>query len=115
MQALKANSKPCHFQMAKGILLNVEAHDSYLRRWIFSDEPMFYILGRADGRYCRLWGSENPQTILEIERVSPEVNARCVLTYSEVLGPFLFVEYKVTAITYLEMLQLYLLPPVGTS
>jgi hypothetical protein len=25
------------------------------------------------------------------------------------------VEYKVTAITYLEMLQLYLLPPVGTS
>jgi hypothetical protein len=90
-------------------LSNVEADENHLRRWIFSDESTFHLSGRLNCHNCRIWGSENPHAIREIERDSAKVNACCASSCSEVLGPLFFAEQTVTAMTYLDMLQLYLL------
>jgi hypothetical protein len=55
-------------------------------------------------------GVRNPHEIPEIERDSEKVNVWRALSCSEVSGPFFFAEQTVTAITYLDMLQLFLLP-----
>jgi hypothetical protein len=110
VQALKPGDKPRRFQFAKDVLLKVEADENYLRRWIFSDEAMFHVSGRLNRHNYRIWGSENPHAIREIERDSAKVKIWCSLSCSDVLGPFFFAEQTVTAMTYLDMLQLYLLP-----
>lgn len=110
VQALKPNDKPKRFQFAQNILSSVEVDENYLRRYIFSDEATFYVSGKVNRHNCRIWGSENPHGIREYERDSPKVNVWCALSCSEVFGPFFFVEQTVTAVTYLDMLQLYLLP-----
>jgi hypothetical protein len=74
VQALKPDDKIRLFQFAKDILSNVKADENCFRRWIFSDEATFYVLGRVNRHNCRIWGSENPHTIREIERESAEVN-----------------------------------------
>jgi hypothetical protein len=48
VQALKQDDKPRRFQFAKDILSHVEADQYYLRRWISSDELMFYVSGRVN-------------------------------------------------------------------
>lgn len=110
VQSLKPDDKPRRFQFAQDILSDVEADENYLRRWIFSDEATFYVSGKVNRHNCRIWGSENPHAITEYKRDSPKVNVWCALSCSEVLGPFFFAEQTVTAVTYLDMLQLYLLP-----
>jgi hypothetical protein len=42
------------------------------------------------------------------ERDGAKVNVWCALSCSEILGSILFAEQTVTAMTYLDMLQLYL-------
>jgi hypothetical protein len=110
VQALKPDNKPRRFQFAKDILSNVEADENYLRIWIFSDEATFYVSGRVNGHNCRLWVSENPHTIREFERNSAKVNVWCAFSCSEILGPFFFAEQTVTAMTYLDTVQMYPLP-----
>jgi hypothetical protein len=102
-------TEPRCFQLAKDILSNVKVDKNYLRRWIFS-EVMFYVSGRVNCHNYRIWGSENPHNIQEIKRDSAKVNVCFALSCSEVLGPFFFAEETVTVMTYLNMLQLYLLP-----
>jgi hypothetical protein len=77
---------------------------------MFSDETTFYVSGRVNRHTCRIWGSENPHVIREIERGSANANVWYALSCSEVLGPFFFPEQTVTAMAYLDILQLYLLP-----
>jgi hypothetical protein len=89
---------------------NVEAYENYLRSWIFSDEATFYVSERVNRHNCRIWGSENLHAIREIERDNTDVNVWCALSCSKVLGPFFFAEQTVRPMTYLDMLQLYLLP-----
>ena len=50
------------------------------------------------------------------ERDSPKVNVWCGLMKDCVIGPFFFAEPTVTARTYLDMLELYVVPqhPAGT-
>jgi hypothetical protein len=110
VQASKPDDKLRCFQSAKDILSKDEADEKYLRRWIFSDEATFYLSGRVNYHNCRIWGSENPHVIREIERDSAKVSVWGALSCSEVLGPFFFAEQTVTAMTYLNMLRLYLLP-----
>jgi hypothetical protein len=67
-------------------LSNVEADESYLWRWIFSDEATFYVSGRVNHHNYRIWGSGNPDTIREIERDSAKVNVWCALSCSVSFG-----------------------------
>jgi hypothetical protein len=55
---------------------------------------------------CIIWGSEIPHTI----RKGLCKSECCALSCLEVLGPFFFAEQTLAAMTYLDMLQLCLLP-----
>ncbi|GBM38285.1 hypothetical protein AVEN_17728-1 [Araneus ventricosus] len=61
-------------------------------------------------RIVRIWGSKNPHAIYEHERNNPKVNVFCVVSSSNVFGPFFFAEKTVTGVVYLDMLQIYLMP-----
>ncbi|GBM38287.1 hypothetical protein AVEN_17730-1 [Araneus ventricosus] len=61
-------------------------------------------------RNHRIWRSENPHAIYEHERDSPKVNVFCVVSSSNLFGPFFFIEKTVIGFVYLDMLQIYLMP-----
>jgi hypothetical protein len=105
IQALKPDGKPRRFQFAKYIWSKVKSDENFLRRWIFPDEATFYVSWRVNRHNCIIWGSETPHAIREIEW-----NVGCALLCTEVLGSFLFAGKTVTTMTYLDMLQLHLLP-----
>lgn len=94
---------------AKDILLDVEVNENYLWKSIFDNEALFYTSRRVNHHSWRIWGSENPHIIQEIVRDSAEVDVLCMLSCSEILGPFIFVEQAVTWMTFLDMLRMYLL------
>ena len=48
--------------------------DGLLAKIIFSDEATFHLSGKVNGYNVRIWGSENPQATLEVERDSPKLN-----------------------------------------
>jgi len=54
-----------------------------------------------------------PQEALEHERDSLKVNLFCALSQTKVYGPFFFAENTVTGVTYLAMLQNWLLPQMS--
>ena len=77
---------------------------------IFSDEATFHVSGKVNRHNVRIWGSENPHAILEVERDSPKVNVFCAVSKRQVYGPFFFREATVNGPTYLDMLTEWLFP-----
>ncbi|KAJ4426761.1 hypothetical protein ANN_26560, partial [Periplaneta americana] len=61
---------------------------------------------------CRIWGSENPHVVRELERDNPKINVWCRLTHETVIGPFFFVENTISGNVYLDMLQNYVIPQI---
>jgi hypothetical protein len=75
------------------------------KRIIFSDEATFHLSGKANRHNIRIWGSEKPVAVVEMERESPKVNVFCAVSRRRVFGPFFFAEKSV----YLKMLQNWLM------
>ena len=78
--------------------------DEFLKRICFSDEATFYVSGKLNKHNVRIWGSEHPHEIRELERDSPKVNVWCGLMCTRVIGPFFFHEKTITAHVYLDLL-----------
>jgi hypothetical protein len=53
---------------------------------------------------------ENPHDYVEHMRDSLKVNVFCAITHEKVYGPFFFFGKTITGISYLDMLQQWLLP-----
>jgi hypothetical protein len=70
----------------------------------------FHVSGAVNYRNVRIWVSENPHAYVEHQRDSPKVNVFCAVSSQKVYGPFFFAEETVTGMTYLDMLQLWLMP-----
>jgi hypothetical protein len=94
------------------MLQNVE-DDKFLPRVIFSDEATFHLSGKVNRHNVRIWGLQNPHTTLEHERDSPKDNVFCAISQTKVYGPFFFDENTVTGVTYLAMLQNWLLHQIN--
>ena len=75
--------------------------DEFLKRICFSDEATFYVSGKLNKHHVRIWGSEHPHEIRELERDSPKVNVWRGLMCTRVIGPFFFHEKTITADVYL--------------
>ncbi|KAJ4437756.1 hypothetical protein ANN_13694, partial [Periplaneta americana] len=84
--------------------------DDLFSRLIFSDEATFHTSGKINKHNCRVWGTQKPQRIIEHERDSPKVNVSCALSQRKLYGPFFFIEATVTGHSYLDMLELWLMP-----
>jgi len=76
----------------------------------FSDETTFHISSAANRRNVRIWGSENPHIYVEQQRDPPKDNVFCAKSSQKVYGTFFFAEETVNGMTYLDMLQLWLMP-----
>jgi len=84
--------------------------DHFLEEVQFSDQVTFHVNGAVNRRNVRIWGSENPHAYVEHQRDSPKVNVFCAISSQKVYGQFFYVEETVTGTTYLDMLQLWLMP-----
>jgi hypothetical protein len=76
----------------------------------FSDEATFHVSSAVNCCNVRIWGSENPHAYVEHHRDSPKVNVFYAISNQKVYSPFFFAEETVTDMTYLDMLQLWLMP-----
>jgi len=70
----------------------------------------FHVSGALDCCNVRIWGSENPHAYVEHQRDSPKFNVFCAISSQKAYGSFFFAEETVTGMTYLDMLQLRLMP-----
>jgi hypothetical protein len=89
--------------------------DKFLQHVIFSDKVTFHLSDNVKRHNVRIWGLQNPHTTLEHERDSPKVNVFCTISQTKVYGPFSFDENTVTGVTYLAMLQNWLLPQIDAD
>jgi hypothetical protein len=76
---------------------------------MFSDEATFNISGAVNRHNVRIWGSQQPHSVMEHVRDSPKVNVWCGVMCNMFIGPFFFffAEKTVTGSSYLDMLRLY--------
>jgi len=89
-------------------LMSFDGH--FLEKVQFSDKATFHVSGAVKRHIVRIWGSENPHAYVEHQRDSPKVNVFCAISSQKVYGPFFSAEETVIGMTYLDMLQLWLMP-----
>ena len=87
--------------------------DGFFERQIFSDECKFHLCGKINRHNIRIWGTENPKSVVEVACDSPKVNVFCAVSTFKVYGPFFFSEQTVTGIAFLDMLTEWLLPQLN--
>jgi hypothetical protein len=86
------------------------SNDQSLEKVQFSDKATFHVSGAVNCRNVRTWGCENPHAYEQHPHDSPKINVFCAISSWKVYSPFLFAEETVTGMTYLDMLQLWLMP-----
>ncbi|XP_033610354.1 uncharacterized protein LOC117282915 [Cryptotermes secundus] len=96
------------------MLKNME-DELFLPRVIFSDEATFHLTGKVNRHNARIWGLQNACVTLEHVRDSPKVNVFCAIILMKVYGPFFFDENTVTGVTYLRILQNWLVPQMNEA
>jgi hypothetical protein len=84
------------------MLQRIGEYNDFLTRVCFSDE--------VNRHKVRNWGLETPRIVLENERDSPKMNVWCALMHHEVTGPFFYSECTISAIVYLDMMELHAAP-----
>lgn len=106
LQALKPIDHGLRATFAHEMLL----HDDLLHHVVFSDESTFHLSGHVNTHNVRIWGSENPHEMVQLQRDSPKLNVFCAISRRKVYGPFFFGEATVTGTSYLDALQLWMFP-----
>jgi hypothetical protein len=84
--------------------------DDIMNCLIFSNEATFPTNGKVSRLNCQIWGTQKPQEITEYERDSPKVNVSCTPSCQKLYGSFFSAKGTVTGQSYLDMLQLWLMP-----
>ena len=97
LQRLQPNDKPKQKEFADNTLQRISEDEAFLKRICFSDEATFYVSGTLNKHNVRIWGSEHPHEIRELERDSPKLNVWCGITCNRLIGPFFFHETTITA------------------
>ena len=92
LQRLQPNDKPKRKEFADNMLQRISEGEEFLKRICFSDEATFHFSGKLNKHNVRIWGSEHPYEIRELERGSPKVNVWCGIMCNRVIGPFFFHE-----------------------
>ncbi|GBL94432.1 hypothetical protein AVEN_12207-1 [Araneus ventricosus] len=77
---------------------------------MFSDEAAFHLSGIVNRHITRIWGLENPHSVLEQARHSPKVKVWCDLLHDRIIGPFIFSKVTVCSDNYFDMLEIFAFP-----
>ena len=67
VQAITAADKRRHKQFCVNMKEKLE-EDKFNKRFMFSDEAIFYTNGQVNRHNVRIWGEENPHATIEHER-----------------------------------------------
>ena len=89
--------------------------DGFFERLIFSDGMHISFVWEVNRYNVRIWGTENPKSVVEVARDSLNVNVFCALSTFKVYGPFFFSEQTVTGIPFLDVLTEWLLPQLNDN
>ena len=89
------------------MLHRVDSDPGFLKRVCISDESTFHVSELINRRNSRIWGSQNPHEIYELERDSPKLIVWCEIMRDKIIGPFFFAEKSTTAQIYLDLLTEY--------
>ena len=70
----------------------------------------FHVSGKLNKHNVRIWGSEHPHVIRELQRDSPKVNVWCGILCNRVVGPFFLHEAAINTDVYFDLPTEYVLP-----
>ena len=108
--------KPADFgkreEFARTVLTEINRDPTFLQKNFFSDEATFHVSGIVNRHNVRIWGTENPRAIHEVERNSPKVNVWCGLFHDMIIGPYFFNEATINQGNFLNMLLQFAFPQV---
>lgn len=91
-------------------LLEAANHNNLMNNILFSDEATFHTCGLVNRHNCRIWAHEQPNATFEWQRDTLKINVWLGFTQTKVHGQFFFAEKRITAISYLDMLEQFLEP-----
>lgn len=74
-------------------------NNAFFNKIIFSDEAHFQLGGYVNKQNCRIWGSQNPQTVLEKPLYPKKVTVWCGLWSGGIIGPYFFENEQGNAVT----------------
>ncbi|GBN21210.1 hypothetical protein AVEN_191532-1 [Araneus ventricosus] len=92
------------------MLRRIDDDAEFLNRIMFSDETNFHLSGIVNSHNVLIWGSENTNEYLEIQRDSPKVNVWCGIMYGRVIGSFFFTEKTLTSVIHVDVLENFVSP-----
>ncbi|XP_031330713.1 uncharacterized protein LOC116161496 [Photinus pyralis] len=78
LQALKPTDHLLRANFANDMLLH--DNEDFLDLVVFSDESTFHLSGRVNTHNVRIWGSENPHMMVQVQRDSPKLNVFCAIS-----------------------------------
>lgn len=114
-QELKHTDHAQRREFVEWILEQQQVDANFSHKIIFSDEAHFHLDGFVNRRNCRIWGSENPRTIVEKQMHPERVTVWCGFWAGGIIGPFFFENATGEAITvnaarYRDMIMRFLVP-----
>ena len=89
-QQLKPADHSLRRRYAEWVLEQQAVNDDFSNQIFFSDEAHFSLGGYVNKQNCRIWGSENPEIIVEKPLHPPKVTVWCALWSGGVIGPYFF-------------------------
>lgn len=114
-QELKQNDHPLRHRFSVWALNELVNDVNFGRKIIFSDEAHFHLGGYVNKQNCRIWGSENPQVVVERPMHPNRVTVWCGFWSGGIIGPYFFENedgdsVTVNGVRYRDMLTNFLWP-----
>jgi hypothetical protein len=97
------------------MLKRQEEHNLFLDTTVFSDEAILHLSGKVNHYNLNIWGSQNPQQLVEHVQDSLKVNVFCAVRRTQVYRPFLFAKTTIKGHVYLDMLEHFLVPQLDVN
>ncbi len=89
-QKLTPNSMTLRKFFCENMLKKIESDPEFLNNIWFTDERCFNLNGYVNKQNMRIWGSENPNLVLEKSAHSSYVTVWAAISYSGMNGPYFF-------------------------
>lgn len=109
LQALIPTDLPKRESFCSDMLQKMQ-NENFSKNLIFSDESTFHLTGKVNTHNVRIWGTENPNAIIEIQRDSAKINVFCAISRQKVYGPYFFDGLTINSISYLNLLKNFIFP-----
>jgi hypothetical protein len=74
LQNITPNDRVVRFEFCGNMMDRIIEDKTFLSKICFSDEATFHLSGKVNRHNIRVWGSENPHTVVEHSKDSTKIN-----------------------------------------